>query len=286
MADPSVADVALSKAQESGDDNLTSISPEDMIWIEAYALQHNATSSTSSAAQLQRFNEIFRRATTMAATGKGVELVDKLCGIVPDVVRRATDDDIAAGALSQETSRTYEYMLTMLCSPKELTLSSVALLLRPLCQLNNIGSNTGIDLYISNISFSKDRFSSMCCDLLQYLTDRIPEMAPVPSERSKACTLKNLAFSDVVNGIHTIACWGLSFYGSSPELGVVRDSVGRLQERVWEQLIDLGKFTAAMRSIEAAIQATIAPTAKARYESINHSLPSLCSSMQGLETGL
>jgi hypothetical protein len=293
MAALSMADVALSKAQGSGDDNLTSISPEDMIWVEAYALQHNATSSTSTA-QLQRFNEVFRRATTMAATGKGVELVDKLCGIVPGVVRRATDDDIAAGALSQETSRTYEYMLTMLCSPKELTLSSVALLLRPLCQLNtfNIGSNTwleltpSIDLYISNISFSKDRFSSMCCDLLQYLTDRIPEMAPVPSERSKACTLKNLAFSDVVNGIHTIACWGLSFYGSSPELGVVRDSVGRLQERVWEQLIDLGKFTAAMRSIEAAIQATIAPTAKARYESINHSLPSLCSSMQGLETGL
>jgi hypothetical protein len=286
MAALSMADVALSKAQGSGDDNLTSISPEDMIWVEAYALQHNATSSTSTA-QLQRFNEVFRRATTMAATGKGVELVDKLCGIVPGVVRRATDDDIAAGALSQETSRTYEYMLTMLCSPKELTLSSVALLLRPLCQLNtfNIGSNTwleltpSIDLYISNISFSKDRFSSMCSDLLQYLTDRIPEMAPLPSERFKELMVKDQAFSDVVNGIHTIACWGLLFYGSSPELGVVRDSVGRLQEIVWQQLIDVNYYMVAMKSIEAAIQATIAPTTEARYESMDHSLPSLCSSL-------
>lgn len=273
MAAPSMADVALSNAQGSGDGNLSSISPEDMLWVEAYALEKNATSSTSSAAQLQRFNEVFRRATAMAATGKGIQLVDKLCGIVPGVLRRATDDDIAAGALSQETSRTYEYMLTMLCSPKELTLSSVALLLRPLCQLNT-GSNTSleltpsIELYISNISFSKDRFSSMCSDLLQYLTHRIPEMAstPVSSQRYTECSVKNQAFSDVVNGIHTIACWGLSYYGSSPELGVVRDSVGRLQETVWEQLIDVKHHWVAMVSIEAAIKATIAPTAKASNE--------------------
>jgi hypothetical protein len=282
MADPSVADVALSKAQESSDGNLTSISPEDMIWVETYALQKNATSSTSSAAQLQRFNEIFRRATTMAATGKDIELVDKLCGIVPGVVRRATDDDIAAGALSQETSRTYEYMLTMLCSPKELTLSSVALLLRPLCQLNNIGSNTGIDLYISNISFSKDRLSIMCCDLWQYLIDRIPEMAPAPSDRFNECTVKDQAFSDIVNDTHKIACWGLSYYGSSLELFFIRDYVGRLQERVWEQLIDLKDCSAAMVSIEAAVQ----PTANSRYESVNHPIPSLCSFVQRLKTGL
>jgi hypothetical protein len=172
MADPSVADVALSKAQESGDCNLTSKSPEDMIWVEGYALQKNATSSTSFAAQLQRFNEVFRRATIIATAG--MELVNKLCRIVPGVVRTAIDEDIAAGDLNEETSRRYEYILTMLCSLKELTLSLVALLLRPLCQLNkfNTGSNTRfeltptIDLYISNISFSKDRFSSLCSNLL------------------------------------------------------------------------------------------------------------------------
>lgn len=43
---------------------------------------------------------------------------------------------------------------------------------------------------------------------------------------------------------------------------------------------------AAMQSIEAAIQATIAPTTNARYESMNHLLPSLSSIVQGLETGL
>lgn len=117
------------------------------------------------------------------------------------------------------------------------------------------------------------------------MIDRISEMAPVFYDGYTECMVQNQAFSDVVNGTHTIACWGLSYYGSSPELGVVRDSICRLQESIWEQFIDVRYHLAAMQSIEAAIQATIAPTTNARYESMNHLLPSLSSIVQGLETG-
>lgn len=78
----------------------------------------------------------------------------------------------------------------------------------------------------------KDRFSEMYSQLLQYLNDIVPEMAPLPCPSYRHVGLQKALFITVLNDIHRISCWGISYYGSSPELDVARDSLGKLQENV------------------------------------------------------
>lgn len=246
--------VRVHDEQGSDDGQLNQFSPEDMSWIEGYGSQCNETASTQSAfaEQHQRLTQILSRATVMATRGEGLELVDKLCRILNSRYYQLAreEENALSGALSPHTSRSYEYMLTVLCFPKELPLSLVAQLLGQLADCN---------LYMTAITFSKDRFSSMCSQLLQYLKDTVPEKFPVPPSGilDKGVVSENQqSVSVVVNVLHGFAGWSFSNDGSRvSELAVVRDSLGKLQVNVWERLINMGYRALACTAIGATIEA-------------------------------
>jgi hypothetical protein len=88
---------------------------------------------------------------------------------------------------------------------------------------------------------------------LKYLTDLVPDL--VVENDYDLSKVNQEAFSDAVDDLHKFACWGLSFYGSCPALADVRDSLGKLQENVWERVIDIGFGELACKRIGAAINA-------------------------------
>jgi hypothetical protein len=227
--------------------------------------------------QLQNFvvqlqTEVFCKTTVSHARGdSGIKLIDKFCGMLRGVIQRASDDDIAAAAVSPETSSTCEYLLMVLSSPGQLSLTSVAQLLHSLCQLIGVitGSNTWlaegclkhIDQDVDcRTKFTGSQFGSMCSKLLKYLTDLVPDL--VVENDYDLSKVNQEAFSDAVDDLHKFACWGLSFYGSCPALADVRDSLGKLQENVWERVIDIGFGELACKRIGAAINA---PSANSGY---------------------
>lgn len=178
----------------------------------------------------------------------------------------------------------YECMLRILRSPKKHTLETVELLLRLLCQLLgfNTGSNTWREGYIRHVEVNcvtefKNNCSNMCSQLLQYLNDVVPEMSPIPWPSSEPDNENVQLFSVVVNHLHIIACWRLSYYGSSPELDIFRDSLGKLQVIVCERLLH-GKCRSryACTYITKVIQATPAPLLvdNSGYERLNHPISS------------
>lgn len=229
--------------------------------------------------QLRNLNEVFCKTTVSHARGdSGIKLIDKLCGMLRGVIQRASDDDIAAAAVSPETSITCEYLLRVLSSPGQLSLTSVAQLLHSLCQLIGVitGSNTwlaegclkkekkrkkkrkGCLKHIDQdmdcrTKFTGSQFGSMCSELLKYLTDLVPDL--VVEDDYDLCRVFQEAFSDAVDDLHKFACWGLSYYGSCPVLADVRDSLCKLQENVWEQALDTGFGELACKRIGAAINA-------------------------------
>jgi hypothetical protein len=215
--------------------------------------------------QLRNLNEVFSKTTVSHARGdSGIKLIDKLCGMLRGVIQRASDDDIAAAAVNPETSSTCEYLLRVLSSPGQLSLTSVSQLLRSLCQLIGFktGSNTwlteGYMQHIEDVNgrtkLTGSQLGSMCSELTKYLTDFVPNLV-LSWENQEA-------FLDAVDDLHKFACWGLSFYGSCPALADVRDSLGKLQENVWERVIDAGYGVRACKRIGAAINA---PSANSGY---------------------
>ena len=228
--------------------------------------------------ELQKLNKLLGEAKVMPARGEGIELIHKLSQILPVVVERGTNDDNVAGVLSQETLSIYEYILMILSSPKELPVSLVASLLHPLCQLIT-DSNTRLrSSYIRHMEVScgtkfEDQLSSMCSRILQYLNDMVPEVVPVSCLNNKSVRVVEDAFSVVVNDLHVVACWGLSYRGCTSELALVRDSLGKLQEDVWERLIASQTGTHYGALVCARIgEAMLAPTTNSGYECANHSL--------------
>jgi hypothetical protein len=63
----------------------------------------------------------------------------------------------------------------------------------------------------------------------------------------------------VLNHLHVITSWGISYYGCNSELDSIRASLGRLQEEVWEWLLEAGYFLIAGRIIGAAVETTTLP---------------------------
>ena len=215
--------------------------------------------------QLRNLNEVFCKSTVSHARGdSGIKLIDKLCGMLRGVIQRASDDDIAAAAISPETSITCEYLLRVLSSPEQLSLTSVSQLLCSLYQLIGVitGSNTwlaegclkhiGLDVDCRT-KFTGSQFGSMCSELLKYLTFLVPHV--VVNNDYYLSRVNQEAFSDAVDDLHKFACWGLSYYDSCPALADVRDSLGKLQENVWERALDAGFGALACKRIGAAINA-------------------------------
>ncbi|KAG0580486.1 hypothetical protein KC19_4G176800 [Ceratodon purpureus] len=148
----------------------------------------------------------------------------------------------------------YEYILRMLCSPKQLTLQILSFLLRPLCRL--VKFKSGSDMWREGIlhmetnfrSKFKDQCMNACSNLFQHLDAVVVETVP------KNNFAYHEAFSIVVNHLHTITCWGHSYF-ASPELDSTGASLGRLLERVWERLLDARIYHTTRKLIGAAIEA-------------------------------
>jgi hypothetical protein len=162
----------------------------------------------------------------------------------------------------------YEYMLRMLSSPRQLTLQILSSLLRPFCQLMRFKSGDG-GMWRDGIQHMEmnfrakflDQCNNACFNLFQYLDAIVPEIAPKP--KVAANSIIDLAnqetFSVVLNQLHEITSWAVSYYGCNSELDSIRASLGRLQEKMWERLLEAGYFLIACRIIGAAVEATTLP---------------------------
>jgi hypothetical protein len=162
----------------------------------------------------------------------------------------------------------YDHILRMLSVPREYSLLAVELLLRPLVHLveYNVGSKRLMEFTEGgfNKRATKTEFKNLCfyvcSELYRYLDDvlRAKEFNPCPNFETEYAA--QWTFSDVLHHVHAIASWGVTYYGGSIAFESVRAAVCRLQEKMWERMLDAKRFSMACSSVGAAVEASLAPS--------------------------
>ncbi|KAG0580487.1 hypothetical protein KC19_4G176900 [Ceratodon purpureus] len=165
----------------------------------------------------------------------------------------------------------YDHILRMLSVPREYSLITVELLLRPLVHLleYSVGSKTWRRLMeFTEVSFNKRAIKTefknvcfnVCSELYRYLDDlvRAKEFNPCPNFDTEYAD--QWTFSDVLHHVHSITVWGVAYYAGSIAFESLRPLVCKLQEKMWERMLEAKRFSMACTSIGAAIEASLAPS--------------------------
>ncbi|KAG0631530.1 hypothetical protein M758_1G261100 [Ceratodon purpureus] len=148
----------------------------------------------------------------------------------------------------------YEYMLRFLIPPREISLVTAELLLRPFVQLLGICSigSTTLKTLIQHVEINSSAdFQRLCVNVCSGIAKYVEGI--LFWSYFKTVYENNLTISDALGHLGTITRWCIGYYGRM-ELEVVRGSLRKLQKKMWEMLLDAKRFSMTCTSMSAAME--------------------------------
>lgn len=157
----------------------------------------------------------------------------------------------------------FDHIFRVLSMAECYSLVTVDLLLR-LLEYKAGNMNWGRTLIFTKLDFIKrvktefkNMYFQLCFKLCHHLDEivRVGKFNLCPNFNTK--NEEQWSFLDVRCHMHSISCWGVTYYGGSIDFECMRATVCKLQQKLWEQLFDVEWFSMACTSIGGTTEASL-----------------------------